>query len=49
MMSLKALAIAGGIGAVAFYALSRTGWSDLAKGAGIGVAVQLGVRAVGVS
>jgi hypothetical protein len=48
-VNIKALAIAGGIGAIALYALRRTGWGDVALGAGIGVAVQLGVRFAGVS
>lgn len=48
-MNVKAIAIAAGIGAIALYALKRTGWGDAALGAGIGVAVQLGVRLAGVS
>lgn len=48
-MNVKALAVAAGIGAAALWALRRTGWGDVALGAGIGVAVQLGIRLVGVS
>lgn len=44
----KALIIAAAIGAVGYYLLSRK-LSGLALGAGVGVAVQLGVRLVGVS
>lgn len=52
-LELKPLLAAAVIGAVAFWALHRCPVtrrnSDLAKGAAIGVAVQVGVRLVGVS
>lgn len=44
----KPLVVAAAIGAVGYFLLSRK-LSGLALGAGVGVAVQLGVRLVGVS
>lgn len=46
---MKALAVAAGAGALGYYLVSRTGWSDLLKGALVGVGVQTGVRLAGVS
>jgi hypothetical protein len=47
----KPLIVAAAIGAIAFWALRRGGrrYSDFAAGALVGVAVQFGVRLVGVS
>lgn len=45
----RALIVAALVGALAFWFIRRTGWSDLAKGAAIGLAVQVGVRLLGVS
>jgi hypothetical protein len=47
-LQLKPILVAAAIGAVGFFVLRRS-LSGLALGAGVGVAVQLGVRLVGVS
>jgi hypothetical protein len=50
-LDLKPLLVAAAVGGVAFWALRRTGRrpSDFAAGALVGIAVQVGVRMVGVS
>jgi hypothetical protein len=48
-LEVKPLLIAAAIGAVGYALLRRKGLSDFALGAGLGVAVQLGVRLLGVS
>jgi len=50
-LELKPLLVAAAIGALAFWALHRSGkhFSDLATGALMGIGVQAGVRIAGVS
>jgi hypothetical protein len=47
-IDLKPILVAAAIGAVGFFVLQRS-LSGLALGAGVGVAVQVGVRLLGVS
>jgi hypothetical protein len=45
----RALVVAALVGALAFWLIRRSSWSDLVKGAVVGLLVQGSVRAVGVS
>lgn len=45
----KPLIVAALVGAAVYGLVSRKGWSDLAKGAAVGAAVQIAVRVAGVS